>query len=84
MLRLIGLGVALDGLVEPAFLFTLGIGEVEHETVEKVGMSDQKAEIMVTSGCLLGELSPSSVGDVVSLGQCHLLLLLGRRGNGGS
>ena len=77
MLGLFGcLGVALDALVEPVLLFFLSMCKVEHQAVEQVGMANQEAEIMIGLGSLLGELAAGSVGDVVSLGESHLLLLL--------
>ena len=67
---------SLDGLVEPALLLPLGISEIEHQAVEKVGVADKKAEIVVSPGSLLGELAAGGVGEVVSLCEAHLLLLL--------
>ena len=71
-----GFGGALDCLVEPALLFPLGIGEVEHQTIKKVGMADEKAKIVISLGSLFGQLAPGGVGQVVSLSDAHLLLLL--------
>lgn len=73
------LGVAVDGLVEPALLLLLSVGEVEHQAVEKVGMADEQAEVVVPADSFLGEFAAGSVGKVVSLGQRHLLLLCWRR-----
>lgn len=40
-------------------------------------MSNQKSEVMICSGSLLGELASSRMGEEVSLRDTHLLLLLG-------
>ena len=39
-------------------------------------MADEEAEVVIAPGCLLGELAPSGVSEVVGLGERHLLLLL--------
>ena len=72
-------GGALDGLVEPAFLLAFGVGQVEHEAVEEVGVADQQAEVVVGAAGFLGQLGPGRVGEVVGLREAHLLLLLDGR-----
>jgi hypothetical protein len=74
-----GLGAGdADGLVEPALLLLLGLGELEHQGVEEVGMSDEKAEVVVGLSGLAGELGAGLVGEVVGLGDGHLLSEAGR------
>lgn len=64
-----------DGVVEPAFLFPLGIRQIEHQAIEEIGVTDQNAEVMVRPGSLLGELATGGVSEVVGLRDAHLLLL---------
>lgn len=83
---LLGVGSS-DGLVEPAFLFALSVGKLKHQRVEKIGVADEKAEVVIGLGSLSRELSPSLVGEVVSLCDRHVLLECGlseRRSLGGS
>ena len=74
VLVLLGLGggSAADGLVEPGFLFPLGLGQVEHEAVEEVGVADEEAEVVVGAAGFRAELGAGLVGEEVSLGDGHL------------
>jgi len=68
-----GLRGAADRLVEPHLLFPLGFGEVEHQGVEEVGVSDEEAQVVIWAASLRRELGPSLVGEEVCLCNRHLL-----------
>ena len=34
-------------MIEPAILFSLSIGKLDNEVIEKIGMANQKAKIVV-------------------------------------
>ena len=74
-LRLLLLRSAYN-VVEPPLLLLLGIGQIEHQRVEHVGVAHQEAEVVIGSGSLLGELAAGAVGEEVGLSNAHLLLLL--------
>jgi len=59
--------------VEPHLLFPLGFGEVEHQGVEEVGVSDEEAQVVIWAASLRRELGPSLVGEEVCLCNRHLL-----------
>jgi hypothetical protein len=73
---LFGLGGLGHGLVEPCFLLALGVLEFDHEAVEEVCVANEKAEVVVGAAGLLAQLGAGGGGDVVGLGERHLLLLL--------
>lgn len=82
--RLSFLGGIADGVVEPLLLFALGIGQVEHQRVEQVGVADEQTQVMVGAGSLLGELAAGGVGQVVGLSDAHFLFgLIWSTGVGG-
>lgn len=70
-----GLCSSADSLVEPAFLFTLCVGEIEHQGVEEVGVTDQEAEIVVCPVSFTSELLPGGMGEIVCLSDAHFLML---------
>ena len=78
MLGLCGaFGGFAHGLVEPGFLLPFGFGQVEHQVVEEVGVADEAGEFVVGFAGFFRELGSCCVGEVVGLGEAHLLFLLG-------
>lgn len=71
-----------EGSVEPSFLFLLSVGQVDHEGVEHVCVTNQESEVVISAGSLLGELASGTVSEEVSLSDAHLLLLDGRSVDG--